>query len=163
MDAGCGFGHLAKYLGHCDYTGVDTDPERVEWARKRLGENSRRRFLVANVLQTGLPEKGFDKALGYGLLHHLQDEEAAACVLELSRLTKGRIVFSDPVYSKVHLLNNLLCRLDRGAFVRTEQGYLDILKRRLTVAAHRSFHSRNGLAKYFMTVSTPLVGDAVAA
>ena len=34
LDAGCGYGYLVKRLNHCDYTGVDLDHERIEWANK---------------------------------------------------------------------------------------------------------------------------------
>lgn len=153
LDAGCGFGHLAKYFEHCDYTGVDLDPERIEWAKKNIGETPRRRFLVADIHSTGLASKSFDKALGYGLLHHLSDDVAEGCLKELSRLVRGRIVFSDPVYSRVHWLNNLLCRLDRGEHVRNREGYLRLCRKALSVQSYRYFHSRNGLAKYFLTAS----------
>ena len=155
LDAGCGFGHLVKYFEHCDYTGVDLDPERIEWAKKNIGETPTRRFIVADIHHTGLPSKSFDKALGYGLLHHLSDETAEGCLKELSRLTKVRIVFSDPVYSRAHLFNNLLCHLDRGEFVRNREAYLKLCQRVLSVKTQKYFHSRNGLAKYFLTASVP--------
>ena len=151
LDAGCGFGHLAKYFDQCDYTGVDIDPERIEWAKKNIGETDRRRFRVADISNTGFGSGSFDKVLAYGLLHHLSDEQAGSCLKEFSRVCKGDIVFSDPVYSRFHLVNNLLCRMDRGEYVRDKKGYLDLCGRSLTFRSSRYFYAHNGLAKYFLT------------
>ncbi len=155
LDVGCGFGHLARYFTYCDYTGIDLDPTRIHWARENLGEGSRRRFIVGDVCRMDLPAKSFDKAIGYGILHHLSDRDASRCLAELARVVKGKIVFSDPVYSKYHVVNNLLCRLDRGEFVRQAPEYLALVGRHLGVERHRVFYARNGLAKYFLIACRP--------
>ncbi|MCX7049571.1 MAG: class I SAM-dependent methyltransferase [Candidatus Sumerlaeota bacterium] len=154
LDVGCGFGFFHKYLSGCDYVGVDSDPIRIQWALDRIGIAPGRKFLVGDACRMDFPDKAFDKALGYGLLHHLSDEDADRCLEELTRLAKGRIVFSDPVYSKWHFVNNVLCRLDRGSFVRTPGAYLDLCQHRCRVESSNFFYSNNRLAKYFlMTVS----------
>ena len=162
LDAGCGFGHLAKYFKHCNYTGVDLDPERIEWAKKNVGETPTRRFITADVCQTDLQPKSFDKALGYGLLHHLSDDTADRCLAELSRIVKGKTVFSDPVYSRAHWFSNMLCRMDRGEHVRDKKGYLELCRKKFSVQSQRYFYSRNGFAKYFLTASLPKTFSAVA-
>jgi len=150
LDAGCGFGHLARHFNHCDYTGIDSDPERIDWAKQNIGESPTRRFLLADVCRTGLEPGCFDKAIGYGLIHHLSDETARRCLRELSRIVKGKIVFSDPVYSSWHLINNLLCRLDRGAYVRNSEQYLGLCRSEMLLESSRFFYANNRLARYFL-------------
>lgn len=155
LDVGCGFGHLSKYFVHCHYTGIDIDADRIDWAKRNLGENEKRRFILGNVSHIDLPSKSFDKALGYGILHHLSDHDASLCMKELSRLVNGKVVFSDPVYSQYHFVNNVLCRLDRGAYVRRAGEYLDLCRRHMEVKAQRVFYAHNGLAKYFLITCLP--------
>ena len=155
LDAGCGFGHLAAYFSHCDYTGIDNDPTRIKWAKKNIGESPRRHFLAADVCQTGLKADQFDKVVGYGLLHHLPDTAAQNCLKELTCLVRGRVVFSDPVYSKWHLINNLLCKLDRGGYVRDAEGYLRICGSQMTLQKKIFFYAHNRLARYFLTAFIP--------
>ena len=162
LDVGCGFGYLVNTFGQCDYTGIDADIERVERARQIYGETATRRFLVADATQTGQDDKSFDRTIGYGLLHHLSDEVASSCIRELVRLTKKRIVFSDPVYSKVHMISNILCRMDRGEHVRTEDGYLALCESNGVQVDSRVFYARSGIAKYFLTVIDQLQPDAAA-
>jgi SAM-dependent methyltransferase len=155
LDVGCGFGHLAKHFIHCDYTGIDIDAERITVADRFIGGHDRRRFIVGDVCHMNLPSKGFDKAIGYGILHHLSDHDASRLLSELARLVRGKIVFSDPVYSQYHLVNNLLCRLDQGRYVRSAEEYLRLCRRYLRIQEHRFFYARNGLAKYLLITCMP--------
>lgn len=155
LDAACGYGHFCKYLRNCDYVGMDSDPERIEWAKKLFTENEKRKFFVGSVCQTSFSDKSFDAALGYGILHHLSDEECKVFLSELNRLVKGNIVFSEPVYSRYHLINNLLCRLDAGHYVRQKEGYLALCRSFLDIAQVRTFYAHNGLAKFLLITCQP--------
>ncbi len=150
LDLGCGFGNLAPYFKSCDYTGVDLDPERIAWAKVHMGENSCRKFLCGDVTGMNFPDKSFDKAVAYGILHHLSDDEAAQFFAHLKRLVRGRVVFSDPVYVRFHPVNNLLCRMDLGKYVRSKEEYLALYKKHLNVTAQRTFWARNGLSCYLL-------------
>jgi SAM-dependent methyltransferase len=147
LDAGCGYGVMRTHFTTYRYTGIDLSPERIEWASKRYPDAA---FSVRDAAETGFAQKTFDKTLCYGLLHHLSDTQAAQCLEELRRVTKKRIVFSDPVYSRLHFLNNLLCRLDRGNYVRWPNGYDTLLRAHFSKIKVSFFHSRNGLAKYVL-------------
>ncbi|OIO37861.1 MAG: hypothetical protein AUJ71_04280 [Candidatus Omnitrophica bacterium CG1_02_49_16] len=155
LDAGCGFGHLAKYFENCDYTGIDNDPARIAWAKENIGETRTRRFIAADICRTGFGPNHFDKAIAYGLLHHLPDKAALDCLKEFSRTVKRIVVFSDPVYSKWHLINNLLCKLDRGGYVRNAEGYLRICGNQMALQKKIFFYAHNRLARYFLTVFIP--------
>jgi SAM-dependent methyltransferase len=161
LDVGCGFGYLVNAFADCDYTGIDADAGRIERAREIYGETATRRFLVADATRTGHDDKSLDRAIGYGLLHHLSDEVASECIRELMRVTRTRIVFADPVYAKVHLINNVLCRLDRGKHVRTEGGYRSLCGLAGAKVDARTFYARSGIAKYFVTIlDLPRPGSA---
>ena len=160
FDAACGYGYMAKHLSRCDYVGMDNDSERIEWARKTPGENARRKFLVGNICRTGLPLKSFDRALGYGVLHHLDDKEVHLFANELNGLVRGRIVFSEPVYSRYHFINNWLCRLDAGKYVRQTDEYLNLLRPILNITRSEFFYARNGLAKFLLITCEPKENQA---
>lgn len=155
LDAGCGYGFFVKYCAGCDYTGIDIDDSRIRWAKERIGENDQRRFVTSGITRTHFPAKSFDTALGYGLLHHLGDDDAKKAVAELARLVKNKIVFSEPVYSKYHWINNILCKMDQGPYVRTREAYLRICEAALTIREERFFYARNGLAKYLLITALP--------
>ena len=155
LDAGCGYGVLVKYFKDCDYTGVDLDPERVRWARQKFGENDKRRFVVGDVTKMNFPSKSFDRAIGFGILHHLSDEISLGCARELSRLSRGTVVFADPVYSKYHWVSNFLCRHDRGAYVRDREGYLRVCSPAMKSVRSSFYLAYSGVAKYFLMACEP--------
>ena len=150
LDVGCGYGYLAKPLRHCQYTGLDLDPRRIDWAKRHFGENSNRKFFAADISHSGLRSKSFDKAVAFGLLHHLPDETAVQCVQELTRIVKKRIIFLDSVYSRFHILNNLLCKLDQGKYVRRDKEYLSLVSPHVPKTQGAFYHAHSGIAKYFM-------------
>ncbi len=150
LDAGCGYGYLVNHLSHCNYTGVDLEKERIDWAKHKFGENSNRRFFQKDACDTGLPSKSFDKAVAFGLLHHLPDDVAKKCVKELTRLVRKKIVFLDGVYSRFHLPNNILCKLDQGKYVRHAEDYLALVSPHATIVKADSYHAYSGIAKYLM-------------
>ena len=150
LDAGCGFGYLVKHFKTCYYTGVDSDPGRIDWAKSHIGEHKKRKFIAADICHTQLPAKSFDKAVAFGLLHHLPDDVAARCVRELSRLVKGNIVFLDGVYSDYHVINNILCKYDQGKYVRRSSEYVSLVSPHVKSVKSSFYHAYSGIAKYFM-------------
>jgi SAM-dependent methyltransferase len=154
LDAGCGYGLFANYSKGAYYTGIDSDPKRIQKAKECVGESEFCRFLVSDVIDMPFSDRSFDKILGYGLLHHLSDSAAKTCVREISRVSRGLIVFSEPVFSHTHIINNIICKLDSGRYVRDKQGYIDVCNTELTVLNAQYFHSRNGLAKYLLIMAT---------
>ena len=150
LDAGCGYGYLVKYLSHCQYTGIDLEPQRIEWAKLKFGENTNRRFMQADACRTNLPPKSFDKAVAFGLLHHLPDEAASQCIRELTRLVRKKIVFLDGVYSKFNFVNNLLCKFDQGKYVRQAADYVSLVTPHVAKVEKTFYHAYSGVAKYFM-------------
>lgn len=155
LDAGCGYGFFAQYCKGTDYTGIDFDTGRIELARKRRAEYPLEKFQIGDATKLSFPDKSFDKVICYGLLHHLSDADAENCLKELSRVSTGRIVFSDVMYDRYHFMSNLLSSLDSGRYVRRPEQYQELVKRYLNLVDSRFFYARNGLAKYFLMTALP--------
>jgi SAM-dependent methyltransferase len=134
LDIGCGpadiLEELPKEIGA--YHGFDMNPEYIEAARSRWGE--RGRFECQRVDEAALPEGGsFDIVLATGILHHLDDAEAARlfAVADHALRPGGWLVTYDNVYiENQNPVARWLIARDRGQAVRTREGY-EALARRL--------------------------------
>lgn len=77
-------------------------------------------------------DNSLDSVWSFGLLHHLDDEQARKTLLELRRILKrnGYIVVMDNVMPQIKWrrpLAYLLRRLDRGNFVRSQEALESLL------------------------------------
>jgi len=127
LDIGCGPAEILSHLPDIDYLGFDASSRYIEWARNRYG--GRGRFLCQTLDQAELEDLGagsFDLVVAYGLVHHLDDQEARAFfALARSALRPaGRLVTIDgcfvPEQSK---FVRWLLERDRGRHVRTPDAY----------------------------------------
>ena len=125
LDVACGTGHLAKQIPFKRYIGFDHDAKCIEVARNR--KIPKAIFTQEDVSVYPFEEMQPTKAILSGVLHHLSDEEARGLLKTLARTVSRWIVTNDPVYAKYHALNNLLCRLDRGKYVRTKEQMEDLM------------------------------------
>jgi len=126
LDIGCGPADVVNYLPQVDYTGLDRSPEYINSAKARFG--SKGRFLCSDVSLVALEqEQGtFNLALATGVIHHLNDQQAADLFALARRSLRpdGRLITFDGCYvpdqSRIAkwMLNN-----DRGKFVRTRAKY----------------------------------------
>jgi SAM-dependent methyltransferase len=140
LDLGCGPADILDYLPAVNYTGLDISPEYIRSAKQRFG--SRGRFLCGDVGQAAIEgEQGtFDLVLATGVIHHLDDAQAAA-LFDLARRvlrSGGRLVTFDGCYvpQQSGMARWLLAR-DRGKFVRTREDYLRLASAYFTkVEAH---------------------------
>jgi SAM-dependent methyltransferase len=126
LDIGCGPGILFPYLAQTEYVGFDVSPEYVEAARARFG--SRARFVCERVSEHVVREMAsFDVAIASGVLHHLDDAEAATLmrVAHASLRPGGRLFTFDGCYTTPQgpVARYILSR-DRGQHVRTRDGYV---------------------------------------
>lgn len=126
LDIGCGPGDILDYLPDTDYTGLDISPEYISAARQRYG--LRGRFCCGDVgLTTIEGEQGsFDLVLAVGVIHHLDDAQAAKLFTLARRALRptGRLVTYDGCYvPKQSKIARWLLAKDRGKFVRTQEEY----------------------------------------
>lgn len=153
-DIGCGPADILRYVrpgaGPDFYLGIDLSQPYLDVAEQHArGVGIGSRFLQMDLdrlhddadLQRELGETleadRITRVLLLGVLHHIGDD-AARATLDLAHSVSSvdSVVTSDVVYMPDGVLNNLLCDLDRGAFVRDEQGYEDLL--RSSAWPHRS-------------------------
>jgi SAM-dependent methyltransferase len=130
LDLGCGAGKILSYLPALRYTGVDLSPRAIASAQKHFGAKAR--FVCADVFEFLRQDAGqYDLVMAIGLLHHLDDGAVKALFLELKdhMSSKGRLITmdgcreGDPSFVERWLLDH-----DRGEYVRTKEGYLDLTK-----------------------------------
>jgi len=127
LDLGCGPADVLNYLPAVNYTGLDISPEYINSAKKRFG--ARGRFLCGDAgLATIEAERGhFDLVLATGVVHHLDDAQAAGAFALARRVLRpaGRLITYDGCYvpQQSRFARWLLAR-DRGKFVRTREDYL---------------------------------------
>lgn len=122
LDLGCGPGDSAALLSEVDYVGVDRNPAYIQAARRR--GYPRAEFLCADVRSLLLEPGSFDAVLAIGLLHHLDDRDAArvAGLAAAALADDGRLVTVDPARAPGQPKTaRFLIRRDRGRNVRAPE------------------------------------------
>lgn len=125
LDIGCGTADILDHLPAVAYHGFDLNPRYISSARARYG--ARGTFRCEDVRVATESEPGtYDLVLAVGILHHLDDAEAAG-LLRLARAALrpgGRLVTFDSCYEAGQSrIAKLLIDLDRGRNTRTERAY----------------------------------------
>jgi ubiquinone/menaquinone biosynthesis C-methylase UbiE len=126
LDIGCGPADVLRHLPQVDYTGLDYSASYIRSAQLRFG--SRGRFWCADVSGVALEqERGtFSLALATGVIHHLNDQEAAN-LFGLARVAlgpNGRLITFDGCYvPEQSRIARWFLAHDRGKFVRTRSEY----------------------------------------
>ncbi len=126
LDLGCGTAEILAHLpADIAYVGYDMSAEYIKAAQKRYG--ARGTFhcrLLEQTEATGLEK--FDLVLGIGVLHHLDDAQAAGFMaLAKSALRPdGRVLTRDPCFAAgQNPVARFLISKDRGQHVRQQTGY----------------------------------------
>lgn len=128
LDVGCGPADILDALPQgTAYVGFDTNETYIRTAKARW--QARGRFFVARA---GDPPPGeldgsFDIVLAIGVLHHLDDGEAAQLCSTVPKWLRGggAFVTFDPVFHpEQNPIGRWLAAHDRGEHVRTSDGYL---------------------------------------
>ncbi len=125
LDAGCGTGLLLDYLPQgVDYVGFDLNPAYIDHARRRHG--TRGRFICARAGEPRDRDGDFDLVVALALLHHLDDDAAAALLRDAAGVLRpgGAFVSIDAVFHPGQgFVSRALARADRGGAVRTPEQY----------------------------------------
>jgi SAM-dependent methyltransferase len=126
LDLGCGVGaSLDDMPAGIDYTGIDINTAYIDEARRRYP--GRGRFLVGDVASFDLPgEAPFDRAMAFGVLHHVDDVIATQMFALAARLCRpgAEMVLIEPAYVPGQpVLGKWLIDRDRGRHVRTAEAY----------------------------------------
>ena len=107
LDAGCGEGFVSHYLatrnGSISITGVDVQPQAIEFAKKNFGEVAT--YQVASLYSLPFSDNSFDTVVCSQVLEHLDDVEAA--VAELKRVARRFVVITVPREPYFKCINDL--------------------------------------------------------
>lgn len=160
LDIGCGTGSYFGYMKQLDikYYGFDFNPQYIEFAKKTYKDSNNALFFCDNINQNNLPDlPKFDKILCMGVQHHLANEELDNLYALIKAMMKpsGEIITMDPcIYQNMNILEWLLCRYDRGQFVRSEPDYTNLLEKIFKIQTKGSFILGKTPSRAFVSVST---------
>ncbi len=128
LDVACGPGTNAPHFRHCDYLGLDINPEYTRRAAARYGM----RFEVADVTQYHVKgEPLFDFILVNSFFHHVDDADTDRILSHLATLLAddGAIHVFDLVLPDRASPARLLARMDRGDHPRPLPAWRELLPR----------------------------------
>jgi len=133
LDVGCGTGLCSHHLfseNANQIFGIDISFEYVRWAKRLYPHNH---FTCGGADHMPFPAETFDFVLLSSILHHLPDHVAASLFSGIvgSCRKDACIIISEPIWSE-DKVSNFLLRRDRGQFVKTAEGYLDLMKGHFT-------------------------------
>lgn len=128
VDVGCGTGDVFNYIvSFKEYHGFDIDPRALIRFRQKAPNChvfAYNRRLTQEDIQRIMP----NKVVLNSLMHHMDDSSVFSLLktLAIGRFVE-RVVTLDTVYIKGKFLNNFYAFLDRGRYVRTENGYENLI------------------------------------
>jgi len=126
IEIGCGSAPALHWLPNVEYIGFDVNAECIALARRTYG--SRATFVVGDSysVQNDLRFRNADIVMAIGLLHHLDDEDAANCIRFACEAlkTNGRFVCHEPCWiPNQGAISKYVMSMDRGRNIRSEQQY----------------------------------------
>ncbi len=131
LDIGCGPAEILYHLPTVDYWGFDISEEYISHAEKKFGAKGRFFSKLLSIDDLSSMPK-FDVVLATGVLHHMDDELAAAVLKLAHQALKpgGRLFTIDACWAEgQHPIAKFLIAHDRGQNVRTEAGYEELVGR----------------------------------
>jgi SAM-dependent methyltransferase len=126
IDIGCGSAPALQWLARVEYIGLDINPDCIALAQRTYG--NRGAFVVGDPqsFRGDWRFKDADIVMAIGVLHHLDDEDAAYCIqFAYDALKgKGRFVCHEPCWiPNQGAISKFIMSTDRGRDIRTEQQY----------------------------------------
>lgn len=135
LDIGCGTALIFDHLPEVTYVGFDPSERYIESARERLGDRAELCTGTVNAATFG-PDERFDVVMALGVVHHLDDDEAARLFALAGELlaSSGRLVTVDACFlDSQSRASRFLVSRDRGQNVRTLDGYLELARQSFSV------------------------------
>ena len=127
LEIGCGPGASYPVLADsAEFIGVDWNADHIKSAQEKYGSGNAR-FICGDVRSELSMESGrFDYVFAFGLLHHLEDNDARGLLSVAHDYLRegGKFVSVDPVYHDgQHWFAKWMCDRDSGQNVRTAAQY----------------------------------------
>src|SRR5215831_904788 len=131
VDVGCGPADILDRLPGVEYVGLDISDAYIQAARIKFKGRGGANFLSGSVKDWVLNPLTYeaDIVLAYGVLHHVDDDEAKKILEFAYHVLKdnGRLIFYEPCYliwqSRI---STYFMSKDRGQNIRTEQQWKDL-------------------------------------
>ena len=145
LEIGCGTGQLAKRIVKlgCQYTGLEPDSERVQYAQSQCPEG---RFLIGSGESIDPSELAdVRRAFIHGVLHHMDDRQCRTLISHLMSIPDMRLLVIEPFLPEPAWrwpLGYLLGKMDEGIYVRRRQEYEAICEPWLVSSKVRSLKPR---------------------
>lgn len=129
IDIGCGSAPVLQWLPEGEYIGLDINPGYIAFARRTYGGKGT--FVVGDVrsLRADSRFQNADIVMAVGVLHHLDDQDAADCIQFAYDALKpnGRFVCHEPCWIPSQgAISKYVMSSDRGRNIRTEQQYCQL-------------------------------------
>ena len=148
LDLGSAEGSLSRRLAlnplHVD---VDFVPLVALLQRDRSAS-----AVTADAAKLPFHDAAFDVTLCVDVSHHLDDTVWPEALMELSRVTRGRLIFLDAIRNDSRFASRLLWRYDRGRYPRVREELLDSLGREFTIEETVDFSIYH---QYVLCIATP--------
>jgi SAM-dependent methyltransferase len=129
LDLGCSTGIAGQAI--CDitkqkYIGIDIDQKYINFAKKTCPGVD---YRVMDGRKLEFSDHFFDIVMFVGVLHHMDDQTAQACIKEVRRTLKpdGVLLIAEPVFTPNSLISNLFLSIDRGQHIRESSDYLKLV------------------------------------
>ncbi len=153
LDLGCGTGVLSEIFNPISYLGIDVNQRYIQRARN---VHAGYRFLVMDGQNIGLESGTFDAAIISGVIHHLGDDKAKAILSEAHRVLKpatGRLILWEDVPTRhpLNFVGKLIQRLDVGEYMRSEQGYIELVRSVFKYEKH--YWMSSGICDYIVIIA----------
>ncbi|WAH37548.1 class I SAM-dependent methyltransferase [Alicyclobacillus dauci] len=126
MDFGSGVGSNCQLADPDKYIGLEICPKRVKFASQIYPQY---RFVHFNGGALPTPTEYVDCILIVAVLHHISSREVSEYIREFRRILKpdGKILVMEPCLREQSRASNWCMKnLDKGKYIRDEQGYLDM-------------------------------------
>ena len=128
LEVGCSTGNVAREIIDMDnnsYYGVDISKEYIDIASK---SSTKGNFFQMDARKLDFDNDFFDIVMLSSVLHHVDNNVGKNCFKEIHRVLKndGVVIISEPIVNHKSLLSIILCKLDRGHFIRTTEEYKNL-------------------------------------
>ena len=128
LEVGCSTGNVAREIIDMDnnsYYGVDISKEYIDIASK---SSTKGNFFHMDARKLDFDNEFFDIVMLSSVLHHVDNNVGKNCFKEIHRVLKndGVVIISEPIVNHKSLLSIILCKLDRGHFIRTTEEYKNL-------------------------------------
>lgn len=135
LDIGCGTGQILENLpNYVEYVGFDVSQEYIDAAKNKYGHRALFKLKHITLQDLDILPK-FDIVLIFGVLHHLDDDQARKIIsIAYEALNYGgKLITIDPCFvNNQNKIAKLLISYDRGQNVRRKDDYLKIFDKQFS-------------------------------